>query len=101
MTQPYILHFIYIQPGAEVLHILRSRYAYLKILLIDEISMTGLDAFNHLNKTLQVINQSTLPFGGIYLLAIGDFLQLPSVKKLHIFAEGKKEHTKLCLVHCG
>ena len=32
----------YVQPGAEVLYILKIRYAYLKILVIDEISMTGL-----------------------------------------------------------
>ena len=32
----------YVQPGAEVLYILKIRYPYLKILVIDEISMTGL-----------------------------------------------------------
>ena len=64
----------YVQPGAEVLHILRSRYAYFKILLIDEISMTGLETFNHLNKALQVIKRNTLPFNEIYFLVIGDFL---------------------------
>ena len=37
----------YVQPGAKVHHILSSRYAYLKILLINEKSMTGLDIFNH------------------------------------------------------
>ena len=47
----------YDQPGAEVLHILRCRYAYLKIVLIDETLMTGLDTFNHLNKALPVINE--------------------------------------------
>ena len=61
----------------------------MKILLTDEISVTGLDTFNHLNKALQVIKQSTLPFCGISLLVIGDFLQFPPVKQ-HIFAEGKK-----------
>ena len=80
----------YVQPGAKVLHILRSRYAYLRILLIDELSMTRLDNFNRLNKALQVIKQNTLLFGGISLLVIGDFLQLPTLKELHIFAERKK-----------
>ena len=52
--------------------------------------MTGLDTFNHLNKALQLIKQNTLPFGGVSLLLIGGFLQLPPVKQQFIFAEGKR-----------
>lgn len=76
----------YVQLGADVLHILRSRYAYLKILLIDEIVMTGLFTFNRLNKALQVVKQSALSFCGMSLLGKDCFLQLPPVKQLHIFA---------------
>ena len=81
---------IYMQPRGEVLHTLRNKYGFLTVLLIDEISMTGLDTFNHLNKALQLIKQNTLPFGGVSLLLIGDFLQLPPVKQQFIFAEGKR-----------
>ena len=70
------------------------------ILLIVEILMTGLDTFNHLNKAWQIIKQNNLPFGGISLLVICDFFQLPSVKQLHVFAEGKKG-TYETLVPCG
>ena len=60
----------------------------MKILLIDEISLTGLDAFNNLNKALQVIKRSA--WWSIFSANRVFFVQLLPVKQLHIFAEGKK-----------
>ena len=64
----------------EQLHNYRLKYNYLKVLLVDEISMTGQLTFNDLNKRFQIIKDNELRFGGVSLLLIGDFLQLPPVK---------------------
>ena len=91
IAQPNMLYFIY-QSNKDL------RYACLRSLLIDEISMTSLDTFDNLNKACKVIKQSTLPFCGIPLLLIDDCLQLLPVKQLYNFPEAKKkEHMKLYL----
>lgn len=43
-----------------------------------------LDAFNNLNKALQIIKQNTRPYGGISLL------QLPALRQRDIFAERRE-----------
>ena len=51
-----------------------------KILIIDEISMVSgelLDVLNAVAKTIR--NQNSQPFGGIQVVFVGDFLQLPPV----------------------
>jgi len=35
--------------------------------------------------TLQLIKQNVLPFGGVSVMTIGDFLQLPAVKQKSIY----------------
>ena len=82
--------FEYRKPSDEGLHEMRNRYKYLKVLLIDEISMVGYDTFQHLNLALQLIKNNKLPFGGVCLMPIGDFLQLPPVKQKGIFMKAKK-----------
>ena len=63
----------------EVLHEMRNKYRYLKVLLIDE--MIGKETFNHTDLALKLIKGNSLPFGGVYILTIGDFLQLPAIKQ--------------------
>lgn len=48
-------------------------------LAIDEISMMSADLFTKLDQVLRIVRHADEPFGGIQLLAIGDFLQLPPV----------------------
>lgn len=43
-----------------------------------------LDAFNNLNKALQIIKQNARPYGGISLL------QLPALRQQDIFAERRE-----------
>lgn len=52
-----------------------------KILAIDEISMLKSDVFDYINKVLQMVMENSLPFGGIRVIVIGDFFQLPPVIK--------------------
>ena len=77
----------------EQIHNYRLKYKYLKVVLIDEISMTGQLTFNDLNKRLQIIKDNELPFGGVSLLSIGDFLQLPPVKQSSIFEQQGLNYT--------
>jgi ATP-dependent DNA helicase PIF1 len=51
------------------------------ILVIDEISMVSGIFFENLNIVAQTIRRSSLPFGGIRLFLLGDFLQLPPVSQ--------------------
>ena len=39
----------YKKPNDETLYMLRSKYWYLKVLIIDKISMTGSETFGHLD----------------------------------------------------
>lgn len=58
-----------------------KRIKPVKTLIIDEISM--LDAVNieDINNVLQAIHENKKPFGGIQVVFVGDFFQLPPVNK--------------------
>lgn len=56
---------------------------YTDILIIDEISMIPAHLIVRLDAQLKHIRKSELPFGGIQLVLLGDFLQLPPVKNRH------------------
>lgn len=55
-----------------------KRYKETDVLIIDEISMVDGDFLFLLGKIAQHIRRNALPFGGIQLVLLGDFLQLPS-----------------------
>jgi ATP-dependent DNA helicase PIF1 len=51
------------------------------MLIIDEISMMTAELFDKLNELAKKIRGNKKPFGGIQLLLVGDFYQLPPVNK--------------------
>ena len=51
------------------------------LLIIDEISMMTPDLFDKLNELAKRIRANRKPFGGIQVLLVGDFYQLPPVRK--------------------
>lgn len=51
-----------------------------KKLAIDEISMLDNKTFEYVDRVLQRVRENDLPFGGIQIILIGDFFQLPPVK---------------------
>lgn len=57
------------------------RVARCEALVIDEISMLPGRILDYLDYHFQQIRGSLAPFGGIQLIAVGDFLQLPPVAK--------------------
>ena len=57
----------------------KMRIKHCKLLAIDEISMLSAYQLEYLDKVFRVVRDIDLPFGGIQVLFIGDFLQLPPV----------------------
>lgn len=66
----------------------QTKYKYLKMVFIDEISMVGKRMFNFINLRLQEIMGSTEPFGGVSVIAFGDLFQLKPVMDSWVFATG-------------
>jgi ATP-dependent DNA helicase PIF1 len=59
----------------------RCRWLTTKTLIIDEISMMTPDVLELLNDVAQIIKAKQTPFGGIQVILVGDFFQLPPVNK--------------------
>ena len=58
---------------------LKTQIQSCKILAIDEISMLDINTFEYINEVLKQVRDCEKPFGGIQLVVIGDFLQLPPI----------------------
>lgn len=58
---------------------LRSRLRNLKTLVIDEISMLSLEAFDAAERLTRQVRHSDLAWGGVRIVAAGDFAQLPPI----------------------
>jgi hypothetical protein len=69
----------YRQLPAEERSKMRNFYANLLCLMIDEISMTRSTLLYYLHRRLQDVFESNLLFGGVPVLACGDFYQLKPV----------------------
>lgn len=59
----------------------RRLISSLSLLVIDEISMVKPDTLDAIDSILRRLRNSSLPFGGVQLLLIGDLRQLPPVVK--------------------
>lgn len=58
---------------------LRKRLRTTDVLVIDEVSMLSASLLDMLNKLLKAARESTQSFGGIQVVLVGDFFQLPPV----------------------
>ncbi|XP_074549060.1 uncharacterized protein LOC141807175 [Halichoeres trimaculatus] len=68
----------------------RAALSSVEILIIDEISMVSKKLFAYVNWRFQQIKGNRSPFGGISVLAVGDFYQLPPLggaKPLCVYEE--------------
>lgn len=73
-----------IQAAVEKIKTRPSQYRQIKnckMLAIDEISMLNVETFEYVNEVLKLIRENNEPFGGIQVIFIGDFYQLPPVEK--------------------
>lgn len=57
-----------------------DRICHTNILIIDEISMVSAKMLSIVNKITMQARGNTKPFGGIKLVVVGDFFQLPPIK---------------------
>ncbi len=60
---------------------LKKRFESFNVLIIDEISMVSPELFSTMDRVLQAFKNSPEPFGGVQVIASGDFFQLPPVSK--------------------
>jgi ATP-dependent DNA helicase PIF1 len=52
------------------------------LLIVDEISMMTAELLDKLNEVAKMVRKNPRPFGGIQVLLVGDFYQLPPVRKM-------------------
>lgn len=64
------------------------KWAHTEVLIIDEISMIDGKLFDKLDEIAQRFKYLSKPFGGIQIIACGDFYQLPPVSKSETLPDG-------------
>ena len=69
----------------EKANTLRTAWANVQLLIIDEVSMVGNRMLHTINIRLQQLRGSSLPFGGLSILAFGDLYQLKPVMDGWVF----------------
>ena len=79
------------------LHQLQQAFANTKILFIDEMSMVGQHTLYQISKRLQEAkpHKSTIPFGGVSIVLMGDFAQLPPVTDSTLFKDKASSNYQL------
>jgi hypothetical protein len=75
----------------DLLNTYSCNFNAVKLLIIDEISMCGNRIFYQIDKRLKQIMHSDQPFGGISVLVVGDFYQLPPVGDKFVFDVNKNK----------
>lgn len=61
------------------------RYSQTEVLIIDEISMVSAQLLENVDTLAKIARNNEKPFGGIKVIAVGDFYQLPPVKGQYCF----------------
>lgn len=63
-----------------------------KVLIIDEISMLSTNMLDMVDMVCREIKQNPEPFGGMQVILVGDFFQLPPIVKQDFVQESKKQN---------
>ena len=58
-----------------------AKLCKLELLFIDEISMCSAEFLDKISRYLQIVRKNDAPFGGVQMVFMGDFMQLPPVIK--------------------
>ena len=88
---------------ADKLNTLRTRLENLTLLVIDEISMVGIDMLIDIHKRLNEIKgvcDCNTWFGNVSILAVGDLFQLPPVKQRAIYQKVSDAMARICGSGC-
>jgi ATP-dependent DNA helicase PIF1 len=70
----------------------------LEALIIDEISMLDLELFEKISNILQLIKKNNNPFGGVQLILVGDFCQLPPINGKYCFESDLWNKSEIVIV---
>ena len=73
--------------SADQLNTFSIKYKHLKVVIIDEISMVGKKTFDFIDTRLQQLTGIRAPFGGLSVIAVGDFYQLKPVGDRLVFLD--------------
>ena len=95
-TLDWLMGFGYHSKSTSDLETLRTRFKGTDLLIIDEISMVGVRKLLKVDALLKKVFSDTRPFGGLHVLVVGDFAQLPAVRQLPIIdsmVNSTKSHT--------
>ena len=81
LSIPINIQLPYQPLSEEKISALRKKLAHIQVIIIDEISMVHQKLMCYIHGRLRQIKQSRnqMPFGGISVIAVGDFYQLPPV----------------------
>ena len=81
------------------LNTFRTKYRNLSVVIIDEISMVGNGKLEFINSRLQLLTGLKKPFGGISIIAVGDFFQLKPIMDGWIFQDLKQNVQAIACNH--
>ena len=83
-TLDWLMGFGYTSNSTADLPTLTSRFKGVELLIIDEISMIGCRKLLKVDALLKKVFNDTRPFGGLHILLVGDFAQLPAIRQTTI-----------------
>ncbi|MFA5247321.1 MAG: AAA family ATPase [Candidatus Micrarchaeia archaeon] len=69
----------------------KELYTKLDILIIDEVSMVRASDFEEIDRRLRRVRNNQKPFGGVKLILVGDYYQIPPINSFEEQAGLKKE----------
>ncbi|GFS89555.1 ATP-dependent DNA helicase [Trichonephila clavipes] len=70
----------------EVAHQYRALFKFIKVIIIDEVSMISAELLGHIDSRLkQITGNYNTNFGGLDMILIGDLRQLPPVRATPIY----------------
>ena len=76
-----VMDFLQYEPlSGYRLSIMRQQFLNINSVIIDEISMVSSEMLTFISRRLSEIKDNARPFGGVNIIAIGDFFQLKPVK---------------------
>ena len=79
-------------PSAEVLISLRAAWRNVGLLIIDEISMVSRPLLGCVSRRLSLILNNDADFGGLLVVLLGDFLQLPPIPQPSLAVASVQAH---------